>query len=120
VNKSRAFLKFVSSLSPAELRFTEHFAHRSAVRGISETMIHDFVFNRSQDLLYVDEETSPKGLKRFKAVYSLGKKKAVFVVADVEANGSLTIVTSIIVDKRLQLAAIKNARRYAKLADRLR
>ena len=120
MNRARAFLKLLSALPSGAVRFTDHFRIRKEARGVSEAVIEDLLFNRKQDLIHVEQKTSSRGLRRFKAYYSISKKKALLVVLDLETNNSLSVVTSMLMDKKAQLAAMRNARRYEKLANRLR
>ena len=119
-NKRAAFIKLAESLDRTKLIFTEHFKIRKAVRGIGEGTKEELIFDRPKDLVYVQEDESKYGKQRFKAFYDLSRKKALLVVIDVETEGSFNIVSFLQYDKKYQLEMMQNARKYSKLANRLR
>ncbi len=119
MNQSKAFLFLLERLPLPKIVFSDHFQVRKESRGIGEGVVEDFLLNRQKDLLYAIETTNRFGLLRYKAFYAYSKRKTLLMVLDVEKDGSLRIVTVLLIEKRLQLGAMRNADRYAKLAGRL-
>jgi len=119
MNRTRAFNNLLAQTPASKLVFTEHFRARKRSRGISEAMVEDFLYNRQKDLVYAEETTTERGLARYKLFYDASKRKTILIVLDVE-SGFLRIVTCLLMDKRLQQEAVRNAARYARLAGRLR
>ncbi|MFH0836422.1 MAG: hypothetical protein V1834_04650 [Candidatus Micrarchaeota archaeon] len=119
MDKSRAFLKLIEKTTREKLVFTEHFRIRKQMRGVSEAMVDDYLFNRPKDLIYAEEEPID-ARKRFKAYYRISKKKVLMLVLDNDENGFIILVTCLVMDKREQASVMKNADRYSKFASRLR
>ena len=68
---------------------------------------------------YVQEDVNKNNYPRYKAYYQYSKKKVLVIVMDFDTSGFLTVVTYFIMDSKKQLEAIRNARKYAKIANRL-
>ena len=116
----RRFLKLVGGLKRNQIIFTEHFKARKRVRsGLSEKLVEDFLLNREKELIEAQKDANKAGLTRFRAFYEMSRKKVLMVVLDVQGNGSLRIVTSLILNKKLTLELMRDADRNAKFADGL-
>ncbi len=119
MNRRQLFLELLVKAGPSKLVFTDHFLLRKAVRGVGEGTIEDLLFNRKQDLIYAQEDENKRGKPRFRAFYDFTKRKALLIIADIEKDGYIRIVTFVQYDKKAQLEAMRNANKYAKLAGRL-
>ncbi len=118
-NKARIFLGIISKYSSANLAYSEHFERAKDKRGRGEKTIEDFLFNRQKDLIFVEEGVSSRGLQRFKAFYTVSKHNVIEIIVDHKPN-LITVVSFLLIDRKAQLEAVRNANKYAKVSRRLR
>lgn len=118
MNRRNAFLDFVSVREP-KIIFTGHFKARQDTRNIGPTLVEECILNNGSDLVFAEESISNRGKQRFKLYYAFSKRKLLFVVVDVD-DSVLSVVTSYLIDRRIQTEAVRDANKYARFASRLR
>ena len=116
---NRAFLKMLDTYGRQKLKFSEEHFERRRNRGLDRAAIEQYLFEKKDELVDVVQAENRFGQIRYRAYYKYGRKKILLIVVDAEV-GFFKVVTFIIMDKKQQLGAMRDASKYSKIARRLR